>query len=75
MTSLQRGVSDLGCGRGDDRQSGQISWSLTPRSYVLSASTRRHVRGRQRPPPGRYPGQLITGCCQRRAKIWQFRRL
>ena len=32
MTPFQRGVSDLGCGRGHDRQSGQISWSLTPRS-------------------------------------------
>ena len=32
MTTLKRGVSDLGCGRGHDRRRGQISWSLTPRS-------------------------------------------
>src|SRR6478735_4315284 len=29
---FSRGVSDLDCGRGDDRRCGQISWSLTPRS-------------------------------------------
>ena len=32
MTPFQRGVSDLGCGRGRDRRRGQIPWSLTPRS-------------------------------------------
>jgi hypothetical protein len=38
MTPFKRGVSDLGCGRGHDRRCGQISWSLTPRSYSLALS-------------------------------------
>ena len=38
MTPCKRGVSDLGCGRGHDRRRGQISWSLTPRSYSLALS-------------------------------------
>ena len=63
MTSCTRGVSDLGCGRGHDRRRGQISWSLTPRSYSLALSLpwrRLAVGGKRRPcSPSRKSPALI----------------
>src|SRR5512134_3818452 len=52
MTPCTRGVSDLGCGRGHDRRRGQISWSLTPRSYSLTLSLpwQRFAVGEERRP-------------------------
>ena len=63
MTPFKRGVSDLGCGRGHDRRCGQISWSLTPRSYSLALSLpwrSRAVGGKRRPcSPSRKSPTLI----------------
>ena len=62
-TPFKLGVSDLGCGRGHDRRRGQISWSLTPRSYSLALSLpwrRLAVGGKRRPcSPSRKSPTLI----------------
>src|SRR4051812_3274010 len=64
MTPCKRGVSDLGCGRGHDRRSGQIWWSLTPRYRQLPPRRRgSNWCGRQRAPPrvlGHYVAAMIA---------------
>ena len=50
-TVFSRGVSDLVCGRGRDRDRGQNSWSLTPRLLSLLAACQSDRSGRHRPPP------------------------
>ena len=69
MTPCKRGVSDLGCGRGHDRRSGQIWWSLTPRYRHLPPRRRgSNWCGRQSAPPG-VLGHYVAAMIAVRAKL------
>jgi hypothetical protein len=63
MAPFNRGVSDLGCGRGHDRRRGQISWSLTPRYCDWPPCRRRGIvaGGTERRPTRSFTSRTADG--------------